>query len=59
MDGVSTKIIDGDRPYVELSESTLVVFIPKDDDSFASQSHYCMAIVETPEGVWLFNKRLA
>lgn len=41
-----------------IEEGILVVFIPKDDDTFASKSHECLHVVSTPDGDWLFNRRL-
>lgn len=38
-------------------EHLLVVFIPYDDDTFASTSHECILVVSTPDGEWLFNRR--
>lgn len=41
-----------------IEEGILVVFIPRDDDTFASTSHSCLHVVSTPDGDWLFNRRL-
>jgi len=47
------------KSFVDLSkESILVVFIPSDDDTFASSSHECLHVVTTPAGDWLFNRKI-
>jgi hypothetical protein len=43
---------------IELDYNPLVVFIPKDDDTFRNSSHNCEFVVDTPSGTWLFNKSL-
>lgn len=47
----------GEKPIVDLSgnDSIISIFIPHDDDSFACTSHECLAIIEVPNGTWLFS----
>lgn len=42
---------------ITLEDECIAVFIPFGDDTFACVSHECLAVVNTPSGVWLFSKR--
>jgi len=41
---------------INITEPTVVTFIPESDDSYGSYTHKTVAVVNTPEGAWLFHK---